>query len=241
MLGVAGSLPARPGADDANQRARRDEHARRSPSARRARILQASTSEVYGDPEVASAARKLLGPRQPDRACAAATTKASAAPKRCFSTTTGNIGLDIKVVRIFNTYGPRMNADDGRVVSNFIVQALRGDDVTLYGDGSRTRSFCCVDDLIEALLAAMDAPAGFTGPVNACNPAELSMRELAERVLRLTGSASRIVHRRCRRTIRKCAGRTLTSQVRALGWQPKVTLDDGLVQTIAYFRAQLNA
>jgi UDP-glucuronate decarboxylase len=155
---------------------------------RRARILQASTSEVYGDPEVHPQPESYWGRVNPIglRSC-------YNEGKRCAETLffdyRRQYDLDIKVVRIFNTYGPRMHVDDGRVVSNFIVQALRGDDITLYGDGSQTRSFCYVDDLVDALLAAMDMPAEFTGPVNVGNPAELSMRELAGRVLQLSGSA----------------------------------------------------
>jgi UDP-glucuronate decarboxylase len=149
--------------------------------------------------------------------------------------------LEIKVVRIFNTYGPRMYVDDGRVVSNFIVQALRGEDVTLYGDGSQTRSFCYVDDLVDALLAAMDTPADFTGPVNVGNPAELSMRELAELVLRLCGSRSRIVHRPLPPDDPKVRQPDIGLARQVLGWQPKVSLEDGLGETIAYFRALLGA
>lgn len=207
---------------------------------RRARILQASTSEVYGDPEVHPQPESYWGRVNPIgmRSC-------YNEGKRCAETLffdyRRQYGLEIKVVRIFNTYGPRMYADDGRVVSNFIVQALRGEDVTLYGDGSQTRSFCYVDDLIEAMLAAMDTPAGFTGPVNVGNPAELSMRELAERVLRLSGSKSRIVHRPLPPDDPKIRRPDIGLARQALGWQPKVSLDDGLEKTIAYFRERLVA
>lgn len=207
---------------------------------RRARILQASTSEVYGDPEVHPQPESYWGRVNPIglRSC-------YNEGKRCAETLffdyRRQYDLEIKVVRIFNTYGPRMYVDDGRVVSNFIVQALRGDDVTLYGDGSQTRSFCYVDDLVEALLAAMDTPAAFTGPVNVGNPAELSMRELAERVLQLSGSPSRIVHHPLPPDDPKVRRPDIALARQALGWQPKVTLDEGLSQTIAYFRALLNA
>ncbi|MBN8739211.1 MAG: NAD-dependent dehydratase [Lysobacterales bacterium 69-70] len=206
---------------------------------RRARILQASTSEVYGDPEVHPQPEHYWGRVNPIglRSC-------YNEGKRCAETLFFDYrrqhGLDIKVVRIFNTYGPRMYVGDGRVVSNFINQALRGDDVTVYGDGSQTRSFCYVDDLIDGMLAAMDSPADFTGPVNVGNPAELSMRELAERVLRLSGSRARIVHQPLPPDDPKVRQPDIGLARQALGWQPRVSLDDGLRQTIAYFRALLN-
>lgn len=205
-----------------------------------ARILQASTSEVYGDPEVHPQPESYWGRVNPigPRSC-------YNEGKRCAETLFFDYrrqhDLDIKVVRIFNTYGPRMYVDDGRVVSNFIVQALRGEALTLYGDGSQTRSFCYVDDLIEGLLAVMDTPAGFTGPVNLGNPAELSMRELAECVLRLSGSSSRIEHQPLPPDDPKVRRPAIDLARDATGWQPAVTLDDGLRQTIAYFRALLNA
>jgi len=206
----------------------------------RARILQASTSEVYGDPEVHPQPESYWGRVNPIgmRSC-------YNEGKRCAETLFFDYrrqhDLEIKVVRIFNTYGPRMYIDDGRVVSNFIVQALRGEEVTLYGDGSQTRSFCYVDDLVEALLAAIDTPADFTGPVNVGNPAELSMRELAELVLRLCGSKSRIVHRPLPPDDPKVRRPDIGFARQALGWRPKVSLEDGLGKTIAYFRALLNA
>ena len=206
----------------------------------RARILQASTSEVYGDPNVHPQPESYWGRVNPigPRSC-------YNEGKRCAETLffdyRRQYGLETKVVRIFNTYGPRMYVDDGRVVSNFIVQALRGDDVTLYGDGSQTRSFCYVDDLVEALLAAMESPAAFTGPVNVGNPAELSMRELAEHVLRASGSRSRIVHHPLPPDDPKVRRPDIDLARRALGWEPKVPLDEGLMKTIAYFRAHLAA
>ncbi|HWU51600.1 MAG TPA: UDP-glucuronic acid decarboxylase family protein [Tahibacter sp.] len=207
---------------------------------RRARILQASTSEVYGDPEVHPQPESYWGRVNPVglRSC-------YNEGKRCAETLFFDYhrqhGLDIKVVRIFNTYGPRMYVDDGRVVSNFIHQALRGDDVTVYGDGSQTRSFCYVDDLIDGLLAVMESPAGFTGPVNLGNPDELSMRELAERVLRLSGSTSRIVLQPLPADDPKMRRPDITLARQTLDWQPQVALDAGLEQTIAYFRALLYA
>jgi len=207
--------------------------------ARGARILQASTSEVYGDPEVHPQPESYWGRVNPIgmRSC-------YNEGKRCAETLFFDYrrqhDLEIKVVRIFNTYGPRMYPDDGRVVSNFIVQALRGEDITLYGDGSQTRSFCYVDDLIEALLASMDTPAAFTGPVNVGNPAELSMRELAELVLRLSGSRSRIVHQPLPADDPKLRRPDIGLAQRELGWNPKVPLEKGLLATIAYFRALLN-
>ncbi|QBB72324.1 SDR family oxidoreductase [Pseudolysobacter antarcticus] len=206
----------------------------------RARILQASTSEVYGDPEIHPQPESYWGRVNPIgmRSC-------YNEGKRCAETLffdyRRQYDLDIKVVRIFNTYGPRMYIDDGRVVSNFIVQALRGEDVTLYGDGSQTRSFCYVDDLIEAMLATMETPPEFTGPVNIGNPAELSMLELAELVLRLCGSKSRIVHCPLPPDDPKLRQPDISLAIQVLGWQPKVSLDEGLTKTIAYFRAQLNA
>lgn len=205
---------------------------------RRARILQASTSEVYGDPEVHPQPESYWGRVNPisSRSCY---TEGKRCAETLFFDYHRHHALEIKVVRIFNTYGPRMSVDDGRVVSNFIVQALRGEDITLHGDGSQTRAFCYVDDLVEGLLAAMDAPAGFTGPVNLGNPAELSMRELAERVRRLCGSSSRIVHQPLPPDDPKLRRPDIALAARALGWKPKVALDDGLKETIAYFRALL--
>ena len=161
---------------------------------RHARILQASTSEVYGDPQVHPQPEGYWGNVNPigPRAC-------YDEGKRCAETLFFDYhhqaGVDIRVARIFNTYGPRMHPNDGRVVSNFIVQALRGEDITIFGDGSQTRSFCYVDDLIEAMLRTMDTERGFTGPINIGNPGEFTMLELAEMVLRLVGGRSRLVHR----------------------------------------------
>ncbi|MCQ4163532.1 UDP-glucuronic acid decarboxylase family protein [Tahibacter harae] len=207
---------------------------------RRARILQASTSEVYGDPEVHPQPESYWGRVNPIslRSCY---TEGKRCAETLFFDYHRQHALEIKVVRIFNTYGPRMGVDDGRVVSNFIVQALRGEDITLHGDGSQTRAFCYVDDLVEGLLAAMDAPAGFTGPVNLGNPAELSMRELAERVRRLSGSTSRIVQQPLPPDDPRLRRPDIALAAQALDWRPRIGLDDGLKETIAYFRALLQA
>jgi UDP-glucuronate decarboxylase len=147
--------------------------------------------------------------------------------------------LDIKVVRIFNTYGPRMHPNDGRVVSNFIVQALRGEDITIYGDGSQTRSFCYVDDLIEVIVRMMNSEAGFTGPVNIGNPVEHTMLQLAEKVLQLVGGRSKLVFRPLPSDDPRQRQPDIALAKEKLGWQPQVSLDDGLRETIAYFRKQL--
>ncbi len=199
-----------------------------------ARILQASTSEVYGDPSVHPQTEDYRGNVNPlgPRAC-------YDEGKRCAETLFFDYHRQhrtrIKVARIFNTYGPRMHPNDGRVVSNFIVQALTGQDITLYGDGNQTRSFCFVDDLIEGLLRMMATAAEVTGPVNIGNPHEVSMRALAEQVIAMTGSRSRIVHqpRPPDDPLQRCPD---ISRARAmLGWEPLVPLAQGLERTIAYF------
>ncbi len=206
----------------------------------KARILQASTSEVYGDPEVHPQREDYWGRVNPIglRSC-------YDEGKRCAETLFFDYhrqhGLDIKVVRIFNTYGPRMHPNDGRVVSNFIVQALKGEDLTIYGDGSQTRSFCYVDDLIEALVRMMDTPTGFTGPVNVGNPAEFTMRELAEKVLALVGGTSKLVFRPLPPDDPRQRQPDIALAREKLHWQPTVSLEDGLRETIAYFRALLQA
>ena len=203
-----------------------------------ARILQASTSEVYGDPEIHPQTEDYWGKVNPIgiRSC-------YDEGKRCAETLFFDYhrqhGLDIKVVRIFNTYGPRMHPNDGRVVSNFIVQALRGEDITLYGDGSQTRSFCYVDDLIEAMVRMMDTAAGLTGPINIGNPREFTIRELAERVLALVGGSSRLVYRPLPSDDPRQRQPDITQARDALGWEPRIGLDDGLRETIAYFRQLL--
>ncbi len=201
----------------------------------KARILQASTSEVYGDPEVHPQPESYWGRVNPTgvRAC-------YDEGKRCAETLFFDYyrqhRLDIKVVRIFNTYGPRMHPNDGRVVSNFIVQALAGRDITIYGDGMQTRSFCYVDDLVEGLLRMMETPAGFTGPLNLGNPQELTMLELAQTILRLTGSRSKIVMEALPEDDPRQRQPDIALAREKLGWAPSVGLEDGLRETIAYFR-----
>jgi UDP-glucuronate decarboxylase len=204
----------------------------------KARILQASTSEVYGDPEVHPQVESYWGRVNPigPRSC-------YDEGKRCAETLFFDYqrqhGLEVKVVRIFNTYGPRMHPNDGRVVSNFIVQALRGEDVTIYGDGSQTRSFCYVDDLIDGMMRMMESEKGFHGPVNLGNPGEFTMLELAEKVLRTVGSRSRIVHKALPPDDPRQRQPDITLAKSKLGWQPRVSLDDGLKETVAYFRSIL--
>ncbi len=205
----------------------------------KARILQASTSEVYGDPEVHPQPESYWGRVNPigPRSC-------YDEGKRCAETLFFDYfrqhKLDIKVVRIFNTYGPRMHPNDGRVVSNFIVQALRGEDITIYGDGSQTRSFCYVDDLVEALLRMMQTPNGLTGPINIGNPVESTMLELADKIIALTGSASRIVFHPLPQDDPRQRKPDISAAREALGWQPTVPLETGLKRTIAYFRDLLD-
>lgn len=204
----------------------------------RARILQASTSEVYGDPEVHPQTEDYWGRVNPVgiRSC-------YDEGKRCAETLFFDYhrqhSLDIKVVRIFNTYGPRMHPNDGRVVSNFIVQALRGEDITIYGTGQQTRSFCYVDDLVDGLLRMMDSEGGFTGPVNLGNPGEFSMLELADKVLCLVGSKSKLVFAPLPQDDPRQRKPDISLAKGKLGWQPKVNLDDGLKETIGYFRKKL--
>ncbi|MEP7185407.1 MAG: UDP-glucuronic acid decarboxylase family protein [Rhodanobacter sp.] len=205
-----------------------------------ARILQASTSEVYGDPEVHPQTEDYWGRVNPIgiRSC-------YDEGKRCAETLFFDYyrqhALDIKVVRIFNTYGPRMHPNDGRVVSNFIVQALRGEDITIYGDGSQTRSFCYVDDMIEALVRMMDSDGGFTGPVNVGNPVEHTMIELAEKVLQLVGGKSKVIHKPLPADDPRQRQPDIAVARKELGWEPRVNLDDGLGETIRYFRQLLDA
>jgi UDP-glucuronate decarboxylase len=205
----------------------------------KARILQASTSEVYGDPEIHPQPETYWGRVNPIgmRSC-------YDEGKRCAETLFFDYkrqhGLDIKVVRIFNTYGPRMHPNDGRVVSNFIVQALAGDDITIYGSGQQTRSFCYVDDLIEAMILMMNSSPEFPGPVNIGNPGEYTMLELAESILRLTRSASRLVFQPLPSDDPKQRQPDISLAREHLMWEPKVGLEDGLKETIAYFRQSLD-
>ncbi|MDI7776361.1 SDR family oxidoreductase [Asticcacaulis sp. EMRT-3] len=205
----------------------------------KARILQASTSEVYGDPSVHPQTESYWGNVNTTgiRSC-------YDEGKRCAETLFFDYwrqhALDIKVMRIFNTYGPRMHPNDGRVVSNFIVQALKGEDITIYGDGSQTRSFCYVDDLIDGMVRLMNSRDGFTGPINIGNPSEFTMLALAEKVLAQVGGRSKIVHMSLPQDDPKQRQPDITLAKSELAWQPKVSLDDGLTQTIAYFRKHLN-
>lgn len=206
----------------------------------KARILQASTSEVYGDPEVHPQVESYWGHVNPvgRRSC-------YDEGKRCAETLFFDYwrqhGLKIKVVRIFNTYGPRMHPNDGRVVSNFIVQALAGVDITIYGDGSQTRSFCYVDDLIEAMIRTMNTPDDFTGPVNIGNPREFTIRELAEQVIAMTGSRSKLVFEPLPSDDPRQRQPDISLARSVLGWEPTIHLGEGLARTIDYFRSQLRA
>jgi UDP-glucuronate decarboxylase len=206
----------------------------------RARIMQASTSEVYGDPAVHPQPEEYWGNVNTvgPRAC-------YDEGKRCAETLFFDYHrqhkLDIKVIRIFNTYGPRMHPNDGRVVSNFIIQALKGEPITIYGDGQQTRSFCYVDDLIEGFLRFMDTPAGVSGPINLGNPGEFTMLELAEKVVRLTGSDSKIVHKPLPQDDPKQRRPDIAKARALLDWEPAVPLDEGLARTIAYFRGRFFA
>lgn len=206
----------------------------------RARILQASTSEVYGDPEVHPQPEAYWGRVNPIgiRSC-------YDEGKRCAETLFFDYNrqhnLDIKVIRIFNTYGPRMHPNDGRVVSNFIVQALRGEDITIYGDGRQTRSFCYVDDLVEGMLRMMDTESGFLGPINLGNPGEFTMLELAEKVISLVGTKSKLVFKPLPQDDPKQRKPVISLAQSKLDWTPKVRLEDGLKETIAYFRGVLQS
>jgi UDP-glucuronate decarboxylase len=200
----------------------------------RAQILQASTSEVYGDPDVHPQTENYWGHVNPigPRSC-------YDEGKRCAETLFFDYWrqhkLRIKVARIFNTYGPRMHPNDGRVVSNFIVQALLGRDITVFGDGSQTRSFCYVDDLIDGLIRLMNTPDKVTGPINLGNPGEFSMLQLASMVIDLTGSRSRIVHRPLPQDDPRQRRPDISQANGVFGWRPQVKLQDGLMKTIAYF------
>ena len=201
-----------------------------------AKIFQASTSEIYGDPEEHPQREQYWGRVNPIgiRSC-------YDEGKRCAETLFFDYWrqhkLEIKIVRIFNTYGPRMHPNDGRVVSNFIVQALRGEDITIYGDGAQTRSFCYVDDLIDAFINVMATPKNFTGPVNIGNPAEFTILELAEKILGVIGGKSKIVFKPLPQDDPKQRRPDITLAREALSWEPKINLDAGLEKTISYFRS----
>jgi len=200
----------------------------------KARIFQASTSEIYGDPELHPQTEAYRGNVNPigTRAC-------YDEGKRCAETLFFDYhrqhAVDIKVARIFNTYGPRMSPDDGRVVSNFVLQALRGEDLTVYGDGSQTRSFCYVDDLIDGFLRLIESPAGVTGPVNLGNPEEYCIVELAEQIIELTGSRSKIVRKPLPADDPRRRCPDITQARSLLDWAPTTPLTVGLTKTIAYF------
>lgn len=205
-----------------------------------ARIFQASTSEVYGDPETHPQQEEYWGHVNPIgiRSC-------YDEGKRCAETLFFDYHrqhrLDIRVARIFNTYGPNMHPDDGRVVSNFILQALRGENITIYGNGAQTRSFCYVDDLIEAIVRMMDSESCGPGPMNIGNPGEITIRQLAERVIALTGSKSKLIEKPLPQDdpVRRCPD--ISRAKAALGWEPKIGLDEGLARTIAYFDSLLRS
>jgi UDP-glucuronate decarboxylase len=203
-----------------------------------ARIFQASTSEVYGDPEVHPQPESYWGKVNPIgiRSC-------YDEGKRCAETLFFDYhrqhDLDIKVARIFNTYGPRMHPNDGRVVSNFIVQALKGEDITIYGDGQQTRSFCYVDDLIEGFVRLMNTESSITGPVNLGNPGEFTMLELAEKVIKHVGGKSKLAFHPLPQDDPKQRKPDIALAKKMLDWEPKVALDDGLKRTVEYFRSLL--
>ncbi len=201
-----------------------------------AKILHFSTSEVYGDPIVHPQVESYRGNVNPIGIRACYDEGKRCAETLCFDYNR-EFGTKIKVIRIFNTYGPNMDPDDGRVVSNFIIQALKGEDITIYGDGSQTRSFCYVDDLIEGIIRMMNSDDGFMGPVNLGNPGEFTIKELAEIVIELTGSASKIVYHDLPSddpTQRKPD--ISLAKEKLNGWEPKVALKDGLIPSIEYFR-----
>jgi UDP-glucuronate decarboxylase len=204
----------------------------------KATILQASTSEVYGDPEVHPQKESYWGRVNPIgiRSCYDEGKRAAECLMMDYQRQNG---VDVKIVRIFNTYGPRMAVSDGRVVSNFIVQALRGEEITVYGEGLQTRSFCYVDDLVDGLIRMMNSEKGFTGPVNIGTPTEFTIMELARTVIRMTGSTSRIVYRPLPQDDPVQRRPDITLAQERLGWGPRVPLAEGLEKTIAYFRKVL--
>ncbi|MEQ9618862.1 MAG: SDR family oxidoreductase [Deltaproteobacteria bacterium] len=203
------------------------------------KIFQASTSEVYGDPAVHPQTEQYWGNVNPigPRAC-------YDEGKRCAETLFFDYhrqhGIDIKVLRIFNTYGPRMHPNDGRVVSNFIIQALGNEDITVYGDGSQTRSFCYVDDMVQAILCMMNTPEGFTGPVNAGNPDEVSILELAEKIIEITGSRSKVIFKDLPHDDPRRRKPDISLAGRKLDWKPFVNLENGLLRTVEYFQDHLS-
>ena len=201
-----------------------------------ATMLQASTSEVYGDPEVHPQPESYRGCVNPIGIRSCYDEGKRMAETLCFDYNRQH-GVDVKVIRIFNTYGPRMSVNDGRVVSNFIVQALKGEDITIYGDGTQTRSFQYVDDLVEGMVRMMNSRDGFTGPVNLGNPGEFTMLQLAELVIKLTGSDSKIVHMPLPQDDPTQRKPVIELAKKELDWEPTIKLEDGLVKTIEYFKS----
>lgn len=204
----------------------------------RGRILQASTSEVYGNPQVHPQPESYWGSVNPIgiRSCY---DEGKRIAETLFFDYHRQQDVDIKVIRIFNTYGPNMDAEDGRVVSNFIVQALKGEDITIYGRGEQTRSFCYVDDLVEGMYRMMNSRDGFTGPVNLGNPGEFTMLELADKILELTGSKSKLVYRPLPQDDPMQRKPVIDLAEKELGWKPVIMLEEGLKRTIAYFERRL--
>ena len=200
-----------------------------------ARILQASTSELYGDPQIHPQPESYRGNVNPIgiRSCY---DEGKRMAETLFFDYHRQHGVDIKVIRIFNTYGPRMNPEDGRVVSNFIVQALKGEDITIYGDGNQTRSFCYVDDLIDGMVRMMNSRDGFTGPVNLGNPGEFTMKQLAQMVIELTGSSSKLVYMPLPSDDPTQRKPVIDLAERELSWKPAIKLEDGLKKTIEFFK-----
>lgn len=200
-----------------------------------AKIMQASTSEVYGDPEIHPQVESYWGKVNPIgiRSC-------YDEGKRCAETLFLDYhrqhGLDIKIARIFNTYGPKMHADDGRVVSNFVVQALKGEDITIYGDGQQSRSFCYVDEMVDAFIRLMGTGSDFIGPVNLGNPGEFTIRELAEKTLAMVGSKSKLINEPLPEDDPRQRQPDISLAKEKLGWEPVITLDEGLQKTIEYFK-----
>jgi UDP-glucuronate decarboxylase len=198
-------------------------------------IFQASTSEVYGDPSVHPQTEEYWGNVNP-----IGTRSCYDEGKRCAETLffdyNRQLGVEIKVVRIFNTYGPRMQANDGRVVSNFIVQALKGEDITIYGDGSQTRSFCYVDDLIEGFVRMMNSGKDVTGPINLGNPGEFTIKELAEKIIEMTGTSSKIIYKELPSDDPTRRRPDITKAKKILDWEPNIPLEEGLKNTIEYFQ-----
>lgn len=205
-----------------------------------ARVLQASTSEVYGDPEIHPQPETYRGCVNPigTRACY---DEGKRMAETLFFDYNRQHGVDIRVVRIFNTYGPRMSMNDGRVISNFIVQALRNEDVTIYGDGKQTRSFCYVDDLVDGMVRMMESRDGLVGPVNLGNPEESTMIQLAERIIRMTASHSRVVYQPLPEDDPRQRKPVVDLAWKKLGWRPTTDLDHGLKKTVAYLKKELES